>query len=159
MNALLTAMALVAGYEPDLPIVNGASLAVAPGEILAVLGPNGAGKSTFIKAIAGLVPISAGQVRLDDRDITALPAHRKLATGLAFVPQTENVFGSMSVLDNLKLAGDALPDRRDAARRMAELFEAFPDLARQRRLPRAVSAAASARCWPSPAPSCRAPAC
>ncbi|MBE7219552.1 MAG: ABC transporter ATP-binding protein, partial [Caulobacteraceae bacterium] len=103
-------------------------------EILAVLGPNGAGKSTFIKAIAGLVPIGAGEVQLDGRDITALPAHRKLAAGLAFVPQTENVFGSMSVRDNLKLAGDALPDRRAAPRRLAELLDIFPDLARQQHL-------------------------
>ena len=132
---ILEADDLVAGYEPDLPIVNGASLAVAPGEILAVLGPNGAGKSTFIKAIAGLVPISAGTVRLAGREITAMPAHGKLAAGLAFVPQTENIFGGMTVLDNFRLAGDVLPDRRTAARRMAELFDAFPDLARQRGLP------------------------
>src|SRR4051812_28942672 len=109
-SPLFTADAIVAGYEPDLPIVNGASLAVAPGEILAVLGPNGAGKSTFIKALAGLVPISQGQVRLGDVDITAMPAHRRLGQGLAFVPQTENIFGSMTVGDNLRLAGDAVPD-------------------------------------------------
>ncbi len=131
---ILAAESVVAGYEPGLPIVDRASLAVAPGEILAVLGPNGAGKSTFIKAVAGLVPVSAGAVRLGGRDITGLPAHLRLAAGLAFVPQTENVFTTLSVADNLRLAGDRLPDRRAAARAVEAQYEAFPDLARARRL-------------------------
>ena len=131
---LLVAEDIVAGYEPGLPIVDGASLSVAPGEILAVLGPNGAGKSTFIKAIAGLVPIGRGRVRLEGRDITAAPAHGRLALGLAYVPQTENVFATMTVLDNLRLAGDALPQRHRAGLRIAALLDAFPDLARQRGL-------------------------
>src|SRR5271166_1314623 len=102
---ILAVTDLVAGYEPGLPIVRGASLAVARGEIVVVLGPNGAGKSSLIKAIAGLVPISSGTVTLAGEDITARPAHRMARSGLAFVPQTENVFPLMSVLDNLKLAG------------------------------------------------------
>ena len=131
---LLAAVAVVAGYEPGLPIVDGASLSVAAGEILAVLGPNGAGKSTFIKAIAGLVPVASGSVRLGSRDITRLPAHQHLAAGLAFVPQTENIFATLSVADNLRIAGDRLDDRREAARQTASLYDTFPDLARQRRL-------------------------
>lgn len=89
---ILATEALVAGYEPGLPIVRGASIRVAAGEIVVILGPNGAGKSSLIKAIAGLVPISGGRVTLEGQDITALPAHRKIRQGLAFVPQTENVF-------------------------------------------------------------------
>ncbi len=131
---LLAAEAVVAGYEPDLPIVNGASLGVAAGEILAVLGPNGAGKSTFIKAIAGLVPIGGGRITFEGRDITHLAAHRRLGLGLAFVPQTENVFARMSIADNLRIAGDALSDKKRAPERMAAMFETFPDLARQRGL-------------------------
>lgn len=132
--ALLVAETVTAGYEPGVPIVNGASLAVAAGEILAVLGPNGAGKSTFVKAIAGLVPLSDGTVRLGSADITRMPAHRRLAAGLAFVPQTENVFASLSVADNFRIAGDRLDDARTARRRIAELYDQFPDLARQRSL-------------------------
>ena len=124
---------LVAGYEPGVPIVNGASLTVAAGEIVAVLGPNGAGKSTLIKAIAGIAPIRSGAVFLGDEEITRLPAHRMVREGLAFVPQTENVFTGMSVEDNLRLAAGILPsDKR--TRRIAEIYRFFPDLARQRRL-------------------------
>ena len=133
-DPLLAVTNLVAGYEPGVPIVRGASFAVAAGEILAVLGPNGAGKSTAVKALAGLVPVAGGSVRLDGADITAAPAHRRLGLGMAFVPQTENVFATMSVADNLRLAGDRLADRRAAARQTALLYENFPDLARQRRL-------------------------
>lgn len=132
MSALVV-RELVAGYEPGVPIVNGASLTVAAGEIVAVLGPNGAGKSTLIKAIAGVAPIRSGAVFLGDEEITRLPAHRMVREGLAFVPQTENVFTGMSVEDNLRLAAGILPsDKR--TRRIAEIYRFFPDLARQRRL-------------------------
>ncbi len=133
--ALLAVEELTAGYEPGVPIVNGASLKVAAGEILAVLGPNGAGKSTVVKAMAGLVPVVGGTVRLGGADITRMPAHRRLGAGLAFVPQTENVFASLSVADNLRIAGDRLADRPAATRRIAALYDDFPDLARQRGLP------------------------
>ncbi len=124
---------LFAGYEPGAPIVRGASLAVASGEILAVLGPNGAGKSTLVKAIAGLVPVERGRVLLDGRDATAVPAHERVRHGLAFVPQTENVFALMSVADNLRLAGDIL-SKREAVARTEEICAIFPDLGRARRL-------------------------
>ena len=131
---LLVVDSIVAGYEPGLPIVNGASFVVAAGEILAVLGPNGAGKSTAIKAVAGLMPLTEGRVLLESRPIHDVPAHRRLALGMAFVPQTDNVFGTMSVSDNLRLAADRIPDRRDAARQTEALYATFPDLARQRTL-------------------------
>jgi branched-chain amino acid transport system ATP-binding protein len=131
---LLVVENLVAGYEPGLPIVNGASIHVEAGEIVAVLGPNGAGKSTLIKAIAGLAPISGGVVTFDGRDVSRLPAHRMIRAGLAFTPQTENVFASLSVDDNLKLAAGVLPKALRAGR-VAATYAAFPDLARQRPLP------------------------
>lgn len=124
---------LVAGYEPGLPIVKGASIHADEGEIVVILGPNGAGKSSLIKAIAGLVPISGGQVLLDGRDITAVPAHLKIRQGLAFVPQTENIFPLMSVAENLAVSGGVLP-RAEVAGRIDEMFQTFPDLARQRAL-------------------------
>jgi branched-chain amino acid transport system ATP-binding protein len=133
MSATLRVEALEAGYEPGLPIVRGASLAVAAGEIVAILGPNGAGKSTLVKAIAGLVPVSAGSVWLGDRDITRVPAHQLGAAGLGFVPQTENVFTNLSIAENLELA--AALQKVPARERLPALYELFPDLARQRKLP------------------------
>jgi branched-chain amino acid transport system ATP-binding protein len=123
---------LVAGYEPGVPIVRGASIRVDKGEIVVVLGPNGAGKSSFIKAVAGLVPVSGGQVLLDGQDITTTPAHKMVRMGLAFVPQTENIFPLMSIEDNLKTAGGIL--RPHVAReRIERMYETFPDLRAFRR--------------------------
>lgn len=130
---ILETRGLVAGYEPGLSIVKGASIHASAGEIVVILGPNGAGKSSLIKAIAGLVPVTGGQTLLDGQDITAVPAHRMVRQGLAFVPQTENIFPLMSVQENLAVAGGILP-RAEVAPRIAEMFDTFPDLARQRHL-------------------------
>ncbi|MGF1627456.1 MAG: ABC transporter ATP-binding protein [Alphaproteobacteria bacterium] len=134
MNAaLLDVVALEAGYEPGLPIVRGASLSVGEREIVVLLGPNGAGKSTLIKAVAGLVRSTAGSVRLEGRDITGERPFRLPGLGLAFVPQTDNVFGTLSVRENLDLAAAILPRRRRAGA-IDRALTLFPDLAAQRRL-------------------------
>jgi branched-chain amino acid transport system ATP-binding protein len=131
--SVLRIEALSAGYERDVPIVRGASLSVERGEIVAILGPNGAGKSTLIKAVAGLVPTFGGRVYLGDRNITGRKSHDLIRQGLAFVPQTENVFAGMSVAENLALASAVLPrDKRRA--RLDAMYGLFPDLARQRAL-------------------------
>lgn len=130
---ILDVRGLVAGYEPGLPIVRGASIHADRAEIVIILGPNGAGKSSLIKAIAGLVPISAGSVLLDGEEIARTPAHQMVRRGLAFVPQTDNVFTLLSVADNLRVAAAILP-RRQIAARIDEMYAIFPDLARQRRL-------------------------
>jgi branched-chain amino acid transport system ATP-binding protein len=127
-DIILSTQALVAGYEPDLPIVRGVDFNVRKGELVVLLGPNGAGKSTFVKAIAGLVPIHSGAMTLNGRDITRVAPHRKVAEGLGFVPQTENVFATMSILENLQIAVAHLP--RSARKAAIEaLFARFPDLA------------------------------
>jgi len=127
-NAVLATHGLVAGYEPDQPIVHGLDFAVAAGELVVILGPNGAGKSTFVKAIAGLVPVHAGSTTLGGIEVTHLPADEKIRHGLAFVPQTENVFATLSIRDNLRLAADILPKTARHAR-IEELYAMFPDLA------------------------------
>jgi branched-chain amino acid transport system ATP-binding protein len=132
MSAALQVVDLEAAYEPGLPIVRGASLAVQPGEIVAILGPNGAGKSTLVKAVAGLVPITRGQVLLHGQDITRVPAHRMVFEGLAFVPQTENVFANLSIAENLELAAAILKVPRVSS--LAPVYAMFPDLQRQRGL-------------------------
>ena len=133
MTPILDVRGLVAGYEPGLNIVRGASIHADEAEIVVILGPNGAGKSSLIKAIAGLVPVSAGQVLLDGQDITATPAHLMVRKGLAFVPQTENIFPLLTVEENLRVAGGILA-RSEVSPRIDEMFSMFPDLARQRRL-------------------------
>lgn len=133
MTPILDVRGLVAGYEPGLNIVRGASIHANEAEIVVILGPNGAGKSSLIKAIAGLVPVSTGQVLLDGQDITATPAHLMVRKGLAFVPQTENIFPLLTVEENLRVAGGILA-RSEVSPRIDEMFGMFPDLARQRRL-------------------------
>ncbi len=128
---VLAVDALFAGYEPGAPIVRGAHVTVAQGEIVTILGPNGAGKSTLIKAVAGLVAKFSGRVLMDGDDITALPAHQVVRRGLVFVPQTENVFRRMTVADNLALAAAIVP-ASDRHGRIGEVFAFFPNLAERR---------------------------
>jgi branched-chain amino acid transport system ATP-binding protein len=128
MTPALSTHALTAGYERDLPIIRAVDLAVAPGELLVLIGPNGAGKSTLVKTIAGLVPVHSGTVRLAGADITQAPAHEKVRHGLAFVPQTENIFATLSIHENLQLAAAILPKPR-RPERIAALYAIFPDLA------------------------------
>lgn len=124
----LEVQGLVAGYDPDLPIVKGVSLDVPEGEVLAILGPNGAGKSTLIRAVAGVVVTFGGAVRLGGQDVTGAPAHALARAGLGFVPQTDNVFTRLSIRENLLVAADLLP-RQARAGRVAEMLALFPDLA------------------------------
>jgi branched-chain amino acid transport system ATP-binding protein len=124
----LSARSLIAGYERGLPIVRGVDFAVADGEFVVLLGPNGAGKSTLVKAIAGLVPVHSGEVCLDGSVITPVPAHERVRRGLAFVPQTENIFATLSIHENLLVAAAVLPRERRRGR-IAALYAMFPDLA------------------------------
>src|SRR6185436_9214972 len=101
--------------------------------IVAILGPNGAGKSTLIKAVAGVVPKFSGRVTLGGEDITHAKPHDMVRRGLAFVPQTENIFASMTVEENLQIAAAILP-KAERTPRMDAMRELFPDLARQRTL-------------------------
>ena len=123
---------VVAGYEPGLPIVRGAGFTLAAGEILVLLGPNGAGKSTLAKAVAGLVSVSSGRVDLRGQSLLGIPAHERIRHGLAFVPQTGNVFAGMTVANNLSIAVQILP-RAARAGRIAAMLDLFPDLAAARR--------------------------
>ena len=130
-EALLRAEGVVAGYRPDSPILHGVSAEVHRGEVVTIIGPNGAGKSTLVKAIAGLVAVSAGRVRLAGSEITNTPAHRLPARGVAYVPQTDNVFGTLTVHENLRVGAAPLP-RRAAAARFDTAYDAFPLLGERR---------------------------
>ncbi len=130
----LAVQGLVAGYDPDLPIVKGVSLDVPAGQVLAILGPNGAGKSTLIRAVAGMVRTLGGAVRLDGRDVTGAPAHALARAGLGFVPQTDNVFTRLSIRENLLVAAELLP-RPARAARVAAMLAMFPDLGQRPHAP------------------------
>jgi branched-chain amino acid transport system ATP-binding protein len=94
---------VVAGYTPDVNILNGCDLYVAPGEFVGIIGPNGAGKSTLLKAVLGQVRIVSGTVTFKGEDITGRKAHELVERGVGFVPQTKNVFPSLTVRENLEM--------------------------------------------------------
>ncbi|HET9069196.1 MAG TPA: ATP-binding cassette domain-containing protein, partial [Amaricoccus sp.] len=97
---MLTLAAIDAGYGA-VQVLRGVSLILAPGEVLCLMGRNGAGKSTTLKAIMGLVPLSAGEIRLDATRLDILPAHDVPRHGVAWVPQGRRLFAELSVAENL----------------------------------------------------------
>ncbi|RGE21127.1 ATP-binding cassette domain-containing protein [Leucobacter sp. wl10] len=119
----LVVTGIVAGYQPGNPIVNDVSAEVRPGEIVAIIGANGAGKSTLLKAVAGEVRVSEGGIALDGEPIERLPMHRRVDRGIGYVPQSSNVFPSLTVLENLRMGGYAQP--RETEGRIAEVLESF----------------------------------
>ncbi len=130
-DALLVVEDLEAGYGP-LQILFGVSLQVGTGEQVLVFGPNGAGKSTLMKALLGLVAPTTGRIAFEGRPINGLPTEAVVRRGIGYVPQLENVFGSMTVMENLEMGGATL-GRRVVSRRVQELEERFPLLGERRR--------------------------
>jgi branched-chain amino acid transport system ATP-binding protein len=104
---------IVAGYVPEVNILNGCNLTVGPGEFVGIIGPNGAGKSTLLKAVLGLVHVRSGSVTLHGDDITGHKAFQLVARGVGYVPQTRNVFPSLTVRENLEMGAFLQPARFD----------------------------------------------
>ena len=127
----LAVSALSAGYGRE-PVVSDISVSVKLGEVVSVIGPNGAGKSTVLKAMAGMIPVMTGTVTLDGEDVTNLRSNRLARRGLGYVPQTEDVFEGMSVLENLEMGGYLLP-RKLLKDRVEQVTVTFPALARMLR--------------------------
>jgi len=123
---------LVAGYSPEVDILNGVSITVSENEIVTVVGPNGAGKSTLMKSVFGLVKPKAGRVGLRGQPITGKRPSEIARLGMGYVPQRENVFESMTVIENLELGALARPGTK-AGVRIEELLALFPRLAERRR--------------------------
>lgn len=115
---------LHAGYS-RVPVVRGVSLKVAPGEMIAVLGNNGVGKSTLLRALIGLIPCTSGTVRLGDRTLTPWPSHRRVHSGLAYVPQGRGLAPQLTVRENLLVAAHGLSS---PARAAEEAIQTFPAL-------------------------------
>ncbi|WP_250899952.1 ABC transporter ATP-binding protein [Curtobacterium flaccumfaciens] len=127
---VLSAKNLVAGYLPGVNILNGCDLDCYPGELIGIIGPNGAGKSTLLKALFGLVSIREGSVTLQGEDITNLKANKLVQAGVGFVPQTNNVFPSLSIEENLQMGLYLRP--RKFAERLEVIYDLFPVLAQRR---------------------------
>ena len=129
MTVVLEARDVVAGYG-EVEILHGVSVSVNESEIVAVIGPNGAGKSTLLKALFGLVGVRSGSVGLLGKDITNAPTDGIVAEGMSYVPQTENVFPTLTILENLEMGGYI---RKDGLHeRLEHVFSLFPDIAGRR---------------------------
>jgi ABC-type branched-subunit amino acid transport system ATPase component len=128
--ARLTVSGLAAGYGGD-PIVRGVDLAVHQGQVVSVIGPNGAGKSTLLKALTGQISVMEGSVQLDGRDITNTRGDHLARIGIGYVPQTRDVFDTLTVEDNLEMGGYLLP-KNQVRERVDEVLRVFPQLADMR---------------------------
>jgi urea transport system ATP-binding protein len=105
-------------------VLHGIDLSVAPGEIVAVVGRNGMGKSTLMKSLIGVMPAKAGKVTVDGADVTALASHQRVARGLAYVPQGRQIFGTMTVAENIK-TGLVVTGKSEVP---SEIYSIFPIL-------------------------------
>ncbi len=120
---------MVTGYG-EVEILHGVSVAVRDGEMVAVIGPNGAGKSTLLRALFGLLPVRKGRVLLKGEEVANLQPDRLVPRGLSYVPQTDNVFPSLTINENLEMGAFI---RRDGLRqRLEQVYGLFPDLIERR---------------------------
>jgi branched-chain amino acid transport system ATP-binding protein len=122
--------AMTGGYG-GADILHACTIAVEMGQIAVIVGPNGAGKSTAMKAVFGMLRLREGQVRLNGEDITALTPQARVGKGMGFVPQTSNIFPSMTVEENLEMGAYTRTD--DFKGTMAQIYDLFPILKQKRR--------------------------
>jgi branched-chain amino acid transport system ATP-binding protein/neutral amino acid transport system ATP-binding protein len=127
---ILSVEGAIAGYSREEQILKGASLHVAAGEIVSIIGPNGAGKSTLLKAVAGLLKLGAGRILFEGQAIEGTDALGRAKAGIAFVPQEKNVFGTMTVAENLSISAFLEPAK--AAERSAAMYARYPMLAEKK---------------------------
>ena len=118
---------LTAGYD-GLTVVRGVSGGARRGQVTLLTGPNGAGKSTLLKALFGVIPVTAGVVRLDGEEITGKSPRDLLGDGIAFVPQGRNIFPALNVLHNLELGGMTVRSPKELQARIEEVLARFPRL-------------------------------
>ena len=121
----LSAENMLGGYG-ETTILNDCSISVKKGEIAVIVGPNGAGKSTAMKAIFGMLDLRAGNIIFDGRDISDLKPQERVKSGMGFVPQTHNVFTSMTVMENLEIGG--FTNQENLSKNISEVFKLFPVL-------------------------------
>ena len=132
MSALLE-LSAVASVHGSTPVLHGVSLEVAAGEIVALIGANGAGKSTLLNTVMGLVTLSAGDIRFDGTSIGRLATSAIVRAGLAQVPERRQLFGTMTVEENLRMGAYARRDHAGVSATLEEQFRQFPILRERRR--------------------------
>jgi branched-chain amino acid transport system ATP-binding protein len=129
-DGVLVANNVVAGYIPGVPILRGCTLVLGQGELVGIVGPNGAGKSTLVKTIFGLVTVTDGQITFRGDDITSLKAHELVSRGIGYVPQTENVFPSLTVQENMEMG--LYLESKKFKERFDFVLDLFPKLGERR---------------------------
>ncbi|MDF2573350.1 MAG: transporter ATP-binding protein [Agromyces sp.] len=128
-DAVVEVESVTAGYLPGVNILNSCSLLARQGELIGIIGPNGAGKSTLLKAIFGLVKVREGAIRLNGEEITNLKANKLVSKGVGFVPQTNNVFPSLTIQENLEMGMYQKP--KGLKERLEFVTEIFPELGKR----------------------------
>lgn len=131
-NVPLTAHQIEAGYG-DVQVLWGISLDVLPGEIVCIVGSNGAGKSTFMRCMSGLVPVRAGTVRIEGRDMAGASPIDFVRAGVAHVPEGRRLFSAMSVRDNLLMGAYLREDKAEIEADLEHVYATFPILAERRK--------------------------
>lgn len=127
----LSGEGMTGGYGVGPDILHGCTIAVEKGEIAVIVGPNGAGKSTAMRAIFGMLNLRQGSVRISGEDITELSPQKRVAKGMAFVPQTNNIFTTLTVEENLEMG--AFLRRDDIKKTIEQIYELFPILRDKRK--------------------------
>jgi ABC-type branched-subunit amino acid transport system ATPase component len=123
---LLRAEGITAGYGGD-PVIRDITVSTRPGEVVSLVGPNGSGKSTLLKSLVGVVRVSAGTVRVGDRDVTNAPPEEVARAAVGYVPQVDDVFAPLTVRENLEMGGYLLR-RKQIAERVERVLGVFPRL-------------------------------
>lgn len=118
---------MVAGYD-KAQVLHGISLEVHPGEIVALVGPNGAGKTTTIRCITGEIHPISGKVQYNGMDISEMPSHRIVGTGISCSPEGRNIFGNLTVYENLKMGAYLVRGRKNIKERISRVYDLFPKL-------------------------------
>lgn len=130
-GAALRIRDVTAGYG-GRPVVHGVSIEVDPGQVVSIVGPNGSGKSTLLKSVVGVVRVLSGSITLDGKDITNTATEEVARLGVGYVPQVDDIFGPLNVLENLEMGGYLLPPR-EVAKRVERVLATFPQLAQMLR--------------------------
>lgn len=131
---LLEVDQLTAGYGP-ITILHRVSMGLSDREIVCIIGPNGAGKSTVLRAVSGQITPEGGSVIFDGEDITRDGLSKKTEKGLIFIPQGQNIFPNLTVLENLEIAGSILKDSEKLRRAIASVLEKFPMIMERKNRP------------------------